>query len=362
MLRTRILLAAVGWTAVLSASQAADTTLRVGDSAPALQPGKWIQGEPVREFERDKIYIVEFWATWCGPCRVSIPHLNEIHEKFKDKGLVVVGQDVWESNEQEVPKFVQKMGEKMTYRVALDSKNEEKDKGRMAATWMAAAGQNGIPTAFVVDKKGQVAWIGHPMELTDKLIEDVLAGTFDVKEAAMARELREKNQAELQKRFREYRTALSGKDWVAAEKALDEAEKLVPDQDRTMLKMPRFNLLLSKKDYPAAYKHAQEVSEANKENAMLQNELAWKILTDRALEERNLALAETIARRANTAAKGKDAAILDTLARALFMQDKKGQAIDVQKQALAQADDQRKAELQKTLESYQDGKLPKVEE
>lgn len=78
------------WTAT-----AADNPLAVGDPAPKLKVGKWVQGEPVTEFARDKAYIVEFWATWCGPCRVSIPHLNEIWQKFKDKDLVVIGQDAW---------------------------------------------------------------------------------------------------------------------------------------------------------------------------------------------------------------------------------------------------------------------------
>src|SRR5262249_48964453 len=101
---------------------AAEPTLKVGDMAPKLQNGKWVQGEPVTEFKSGKAYLVEFWATWCGPCRVSIPHLNEIHNKYKDKGLVVIGQDCAERDDGLVAPFVQKMGEKMTYRVALDDK------------------------------------------------------------------------------------------------------------------------------------------------------------------------------------------------------------------------------------------------
>src|SRR5262252_8981907 len=124
---------------------AADATLKVGDPAPKLQTGKWVQGDPVKEFEKDKAYIVEFWATWCGPCKVSIPHLNEIYTKFKDKDLIVVGQDCWERDDKLVEPFVKEMGEKMTYRVVMDDKSQEK-KGVMAITWMDAAGRNGIPS------------------------------------------------------------------------------------------------------------------------------------------------------------------------------------------------------------------------
>src|SRR5262245_25862639 len=117
---------------------AAEATLKIGDKAPKLQVAKFEQGDEVKEFNRSHVYIVEFCATWCGPCRVSIPHLNEISQKYKDKGLIVIGQDAWERDETLVGPFIKKMGDKMTYRVALDLKNDTDDKGRMSETWMEA--------------------------------------------------------------------------------------------------------------------------------------------------------------------------------------------------------------------------------
>ncbi len=338
---------------------AADTpTLKVGDPAPKLQTGKWVQGDPVTSFQKDKAYIVEFWATWCPPCRESIPHLNEIYNKYKDKGLVVIGQDCSEQDDSKVAPFVKKMGDKMTYRVALDDKTENK-RGKMAETWMAAAGQNGIPTAFLVDKTAKIAWIGHPMELKDSVIDQVLAGNYDVKKAAADYDLRQENQKKLQAAFTGFTRAMRNKDWDTANAKLDEAEKLMPEDERGNLETARFNILLGKGDYPAAYKLAEKLSDAQKDNARLQNQLAWQIATDESITQRDLGLALKCAERANTASNGKDPQILDTLARVNFMQGKKDEAIALEEKAIGLADGDVKTQLEKTLEGYKNGELTK---
>jgi thiol-disulfide isomerase/thioredoxin len=227
-------------------------TLKVGDPAPKLQNGQWIQGDPVKEFQPGKAYIVEFWATWCGPCRASIPHLNEIYTRYKDKGLVVIGQDCWEQDDGLVGPFVKTMGEKMTYRVALDDKKTD-PKGVMAQTWMAAAGCNGIPTAFLIDPKGLVAWIGHPMVLEEheEMIDQILAGTFDLQKAAAEFSAEMKSRARVEALHKQFSDACQKKNWDEALARLTDMEALYPGQ-KSDPKLELLDSLVQGKQYDDA--------------------------------------------------------------------------------------------------------------
>lgn len=150
-------------------------TLHVGDAAPALSVKTWVKGKEVKQFEKGKVYVVEFWATWCGPCIQSIPHLTELAANHKD--VTFMGIAASEKNKKEgtdtrledLKAFVTKQGAKMSYTVGFDPDR------KMSASWMAASGQKGIPCAFVVGGDGKIAWIGHPMDLDEHLADAVKA-------------------------------------------------------------------------------------------------------------------------------------------------------------------------------------------
>ena len=135
--------------------------LAVGDPAPALKASKWLQGQEIKEFEPGKVYAVEFWATWCGPCLMIMPHLAELQAQYLDKGVTFIGYSARDPNntEEKVAAFVQKRGPKLKHTFAYADDRTSYD------AWMKAAGQNGIPCAFVVDQTGRIAFIGHPLFL-----------------------------------------------------------------------------------------------------------------------------------------------------------------------------------------------------
>lgn len=140
--------------------------LKVGDAAPEVKIDEWIQGETT--VGEGKPYVVEFWATWCGPCKVAIPHMNELYKKYKDDGLTVIGVSDEKNAVGKVKDFVRQQGDRMTYSVAID--------GGVKNDWFAAAGQKGIPCAFIVDDSNHIAFIGHPM---DPQFEDILGKVME---------------------------------------------------------------------------------------------------------------------------------------------------------------------------------------
>lgn len=139
-------------------AQTSTSRLVVGSKAPALDVDNWVKGDAVTSFEPGKVYVVEFWATWCPHCREAIPELTSL---AKQTGVTIVGVASGERGDPAtklgtVQGFVKQQGPRLGYTIALDAD------GQTNRAWMSAAGQNSIPTAFIVDGEGKIAFVGHP--------------------------------------------------------------------------------------------------------------------------------------------------------------------------------------------------------
>lgn len=210
--------------AVAAVASAADAvaprakSLAPGDPAPALQVREWIKGAPFTTFEKGKVYLVEFWALWCGPCIGNIPHLNALQRQYRDAGLVVVGftspdrtpdrPSVKEGNALEaVRDFVARRGDAMDYTIAYDLP------GRETFNAYFAKGEGALPSAFIVDRDGNIAIGGHPFYLAEALA-DVIAGRWEpgrgkARQAELIRLIRAPDKAADYASFKVARAALA---------------------------------------------------------------------------------------------------------------------------------------------------------
>ena len=347
--------------------------LMVGDMAPKLEVEKFIKGEPVTGYEKGKTYVVEFWATWCGPCIKAFPHLSELQAKHKGK-VTFVGVNVWEDSRGEaysddtakdVAEFVKKQGDKMAYTVAFDGAAKKTDKA-----FMKAAGRSGIPCAFVVNGDGKIAWIGHPTKV-DAVLDDVLAGKWDMEKAtsdakaegesaAKAREAMKKAQPLLEK----LNEAREGEKWEDVIKIIDELKTL--DKDRfAQADIEKFMIYLNNLKQPEkAYAMKDELL-ANKAVAgsgQLCNQIAWTVVDPEGeVKNPNVDFALAFAAKGDELTQHKNAPIIDTLARCYWLKGDKAKAIELQEKAvkLCETDEDfadMKDELAKNLKTYKEGK------
>jgi thiol-disulfide isomerase/thioredoxin len=332
-------------TTTLFATWSSAQELTIGSNAPKLDVKEFVKGEPVKSFEKGKTYVVEFWATWCGPCRTSIPHLTKLQKQHKD--LTIIGVAVLEQDQIAVTDFVEEMGDKMDYRVAIDKVPEggEGDEGAMVKTWMEPAEQPGIPFAVIVNGDGKVAWIGHPGEMDDTL-EKVLTGKWDI--AAEALKLKEiiAQRKKLEAKFKQLQTLLgkfeSEGDPSELLKELDIAAKEIPDR-ADQFSMIKFHVLSnSKENVEQALTLGNKLLESELgEDSEILNNLAWMLVApdrEKKADAKLLKFALKAALKADNLEKREDASIADTLAKAYFDNGQLEKAIETQERVVELAE------------------------
>lgn len=377
---------------------------QLGDPAKPLQIASWVKGKPVdlAALKGKQIVVVEFWATWCPPCRASIPHLTQLQKKFKD--VVIVG--VSDEDVATVKKFVEKMGDKMDYVVAVD------DNDKTGEAYMKAFGINGIPHAFVVDKSGRIVWHGHPMGDLEKTLEALRDGKFDLEKARKRADAQQQLEAfieaaqqnpddpklqEMGKKLEALDAELGGIEpgekfntaevlrqikfqslardyqmaYLSGQSAtnLAQLEKQLAESAPKTFDLAEFKDNLAFQKLVTDYLHAasgrgdaeqlaalaKKLEAAQPKNPHLPMRVAWAILDQRGLVKRDYDLAAKLARRSVDATESRDVGALYVYARALYEGGKTADAIAWQKKALAAAQDNEDArkEMEETLRKYE---------
>lgn len=132
--------------AVAAKQETAAEGIDVGSSMPAYS-STWLDGSKFDlASKRDKVVLLNVWATWCGPCRYEIPELQAIHDKYAARGFEVIGVSVDESGAEAVRQFVTE--QKMTYPIVLDAE------GKLANILQTSV----LPTSVIVDRNGKIVW------------------------------------------------------------------------------------------------------------------------------------------------------------------------------------------------------------
>lgn len=288
---------------------ASSRAAELGDKAPELKILEWAKGEPITLpaiQEAKKVAVVEFWATWCPPCRASIPHITKLQQKYKDSAVFI---GVSSESAETVKSFVEKQGDNMNYRVAIDSENGT-TKG-----FMGAFGIQAIPHAFLVDQTGRIIYHAHPMDTKlEDYLEKAVSGEFDL---------------------------------AAAKKAIEN------EQNRERLFEEYGELVIDGKDKEKAKSVGQQLYEVLSEDATQLGQLAWAIASAPELGFQDLDFALQCAKKAVDLTERKSADLLDTYARVLYESGDKEEAIKTAEQALPLAEDEKmKEHIESQIQMY----------
>lgn len=340
----------------LAAQQPANgITLDIGSKAPALDIETWISNrdgafKPVTEFEDGKVYVIEFWATYCHYCRLGMPHLAALQKKHYDDGVQVIGV-TFEGMERVNP-FLQEgvQGiEDLTYEKLTSSYCLVSDPdGSTNSDYLEAAGLPGIPAAFIVGKTGLIEWFGnsYPAKL-DGPLQAVVDGTWD--REAFKKELQKKREEEAKLLVveQELQIALGGVDQKLAMgddagvlKRLGELidnDRFAPMKDQLLMIRGEVALGMNGPMALAAYKAA---TEAFAESPDALNQLAWTAVET--VESGTAVQAESLAAALEAAQLGlktkpKDPSLLDTVSHLHRLMGNLEKAIEAQQIAVDNA-------------------------
>lgn len=287
-----------------------------------------------------KAMVIEYWATWCAPCKYAIPHLTKLQNKYGAEELSIVGLTIPDDRQSEadIKKFVQRQGKRMDYWVGTFE-------DKKASDGMQALADLGIlPMAVIVGKEGRIQFIGHPMDPAfDDILDLVVKGRYDFKSATKAKS-----------HIDEIKRARSLKNWNQYYKLSDEVIEINP---QTFYKyyLERFDVELMDRDNKAkAYADARKLMVDRTDDPQMLAWLSEHIATSPDIpdEKRDLDVALDIIKSARTAGGENDPMLMAMEAKIRMARGELEEAVKLQRRAYFIAPRSTKAQYKRDLQSY----------
>lgn len=346
--------------------------LTIGSQAPALDIEHWLhEGDdkkPVTEFQEGQVYVVEFWATWCGPCINSMPHLAELQKTYADRGVRIVS--ISDEDLETVEAFLEKptpQDEDVTFAELTSAYSLTTDPDQSAfRDYMQAAGQTGIPAAFIVGKSGLIEWLGHPM-LMDEPLEEVVTDSWDREAFAKEYAQQKANEEALSKAMQ---LARSGETAEAVSLLDERIAATTGAESLAVLKQYKLRILMSNPEMgDQAVAMVQELLDDPSKDpllAYLAASATYQLASSGDKDDARLTAAVEKLRQAVDGAEARiQPALYDTMARLLQVQGKLEEAIAAEQEAVKRAEGPMASRFESFLEELrqeaEQGEEPETE-
>ena len=356
---------------------ASQDALEPGDKAPQLEVSDWITNgngkfSEVTKFEEGQVYVVEFWATWCGPCIAMMPEMAELQKSYGEKVRFL-------SITEETPDEVLMLKERdfpgesgVPFKSYMNEYSVAADPDGSTHTSFLGTGSTGIPHSFVVGKTGQIEWSGHPAAL-DPVLTKIVDGSWD-------REKYYEDQKKIASLNERIGKALQVNDYAGAFDLTGELAPLHGEEDQLPLRFKRAMLAMRLPDEEGREFFKETLEVFSKEEGAVAA-LVWKVVelknsrvkvSDDILSD-SLAAIETEVKRMPAKAdeqKMIKGATIDIMAHLLFVMRRLDDALAAQEEAVKLLDEKeitdflaflktRKAELATRQQEQPEEKDPK---
>ncbi len=339
---------AIGISLGLAGAAAGDGLAVPGQRAPDLENVRWIQGEPVKQFESGRVYVVDFWSTWCEACIEPIDHLNALAQRYEDDATFIAIH-IWQREAAPEPaKFLAKrrIASKSVLKFAIVEDADDV----LAKTWMDATENGGLPTSMIVDRASRLAWFGHSKDL-DGPLREIIDGTYDTQ-----RSIEMMNRGiQAGRKANESGKAIEKGDYEWGMTLMLEAFRAAPKTVAEWIPSTYGHMLHASQSQETAARFVRKVLATKEGNtAALHAGFARMILNFRNSDQCDLSLALELAEKANIMSESSDPFMLSTLAEVRAERKDVSGAIEAIERAIKMATDRDKLErFNKTLQEFQ---------